>query len=72
MDLDVDKDSDLLEQEQRQDGGYWLDEERNVEEFLVVIQFFLNCVPHFWAYFASEPSISSVFYGKGQKCFPKL
>lgn len=30
MDLDVDKDSDLLEQEQRQDGGYWLDEERNV------------------------------------------
>lgn len=28
MDLDVDKDSDLLEQEQRQDGGYWLDEEK--------------------------------------------
>lgn len=23
MDLDVDKDSDLLEQEQKQDGGYW-------------------------------------------------
>lgn len=45
---------------------------RNVEEFLVVIQFFLNCVPHFWAYFASEPSISSVFYGKGLKNSPKL
>lgn len=45
---------------------------RNVEEFLVLIQFFLYCVPHFWAYFASEPSISSVFYGIGLKNSPKL
>lgn len=40
MDLDVDKDNDLLEQEQKQDGGYWLDEERNVKEFLVLILLF--------------------------------